>query len=436
MHSIGGRRMLVNDFMMYTYDRSRLKAGAPLRLQFIGGLMRSWDPTSPYAMIEPVPGAPSPTATSIVDVIEQTTKALVIKVHGEEVLTTEESEASDRREAEQIIADATSTYGVNVRSDQLLRDINGDARRRRLGPDVLAEMVTNKREPWSMSELRGLRYTLQVYGDVLGAGRARGPRHGTPQELTVIGRLNKSGLGTGHASASSMSWLQAIGVFTGDRTNADVFILCHEFAHALADYCRPQFVIAGGYWTSSSLDAKARPEPTGGSSTELSTGTVWERPPTKYGETNLQEDFADSLAMFFLKPRELQEKCPHRFDFLTTLVASWRPEIEPDEPDTTTTISNLPPGATKVPRVPRASRRDHPKLVKTSTSTRRDDTGRIEKGRELGEKAAEALRKENKRKAKEALLKNIGSTSEKKPDEKRKKRRRDGRDGRDRREKD
>jgi hypothetical protein len=262
-----------------------------------------------------------------------------------------------------------------------------------------------------MSELRALRYALHVYRDVLRMRRSVASNSGVPRPLRLIGRHKLCIAIT--ASGQQYGPLGGIAFATSSRDVSDAHLMLHEFGHNVAVDCLADFVAACGYWGNVATTGPRRSEPplpslpplpplplkndprTGlrssddalpplpvKNNTTTAPSVVSEVPPTEYGATNPEEDLCESVAMFFLQPTYMRTHFPIRFDFFTKLVASWKPTGGPGDEDAPATNSNLPP------------------LSRPSTGKPVVARNRVRGARsELGEKEADALRKEIKRKA-------------------------------------
>jgi hypothetical protein len=238
-------------------------------------------------------------------------------------------------EAEQIMDELATSYGVVVSSSTTVKAIKQNY------THVLAWVRASlSKQPWRIGELRALRRALGYYSAILGANRATSNRKDAPQEVTSVGKvknainhdswtgkLDSTTLGEYFESKKNMGLFKSSERYASDfSTVADQLTgtFVHEIAHGLLAYAIPDFIAATDYW-------KDEDE-------ELPKPLRMEDPVTSYGKTNAAEDICESAMMFFVAPARLQASCPLRYAFMQQLGTDWipapteAPQVQPDAP--------------------------------------------------------------------------------------------------------
>jgi hypothetical protein len=307
---------LCKAFEMYAASRDLLRLESLPRYTFIAEIHNSWHRGE--VAHTPRRGIAAPTITSVTDPIEN---EIIIDVGSERVRTTEATRDADLDEAFRILRTIWEQNAVAINTPRLLvRQIQAIP--------LLLQLPSHLRpgpSAWSMSELRALEFALQRYRNITGPRRASSSRAAVPQELVVAGRIN-SIFASGYFYPAMQGFV--VGNGARDPHSTDAWVACHELAHALAQYCLDDFVDEVGYWSSIAPDA-TRHTVRGGAKPS---SRPPERPPTGYGDSMPGEDFADSVAIYFVKPERLRRDCRIRFNFIDALVKSWNVNEKP-EPD-------------------------------------------------------------------------------------------------------
>ncbi|MFP4148774.1 MAG: DUF4157 domain-containing protein [Nitriliruptoraceae bacterium] len=238
-------------------------------------------------------------------------------------------------EAERIISDLQTTYGVVVSSSTTIEGIKDGYTN--VSQEVLDSLSTR---PWRIKELRALSRALSHYAAILGANRATSTRAGEDQEVTSVGKvtqaidvnrpagqLDTTTLGEYFSSRKNMGLFRASERFKADFDNVEDQLtgtFVHEIAHGLLAYALRDYIAATGYWKDrySELPAPHRTE----------------NPVTEYGRTNASEDLCESAMMYFVAPERLKRACPLRYAFMHKLGTDWvpapaqAPQVQPDAP--------------------------------------------------------------------------------------------------------
>ena len=236
-------------------------------------------------------------------------------------------------EAETIINDLKTTYGVTVSSSTTVQAIKDEY------TDVKKKVLDSlKTKAWKIKELRALQRALGYYATILGANRETSTRKGIDQEVTSVGKvkqainedtpagkLDTTTLGEYFATKKNMGLFKASESYVADFSTLEDQLtgtFVHEVAHGLLAYAIPEYIKATGYW-------KDR-------NTELPKPKRTESPITDYGETNAAEDICESAMMYFIEPNRLKTNCPLRYAFMVQLGKDWlpppveAPQIQPE----------------------------------------------------------------------------------------------------------
>jgi hypothetical protein len=246
-------------------------------------------------------------------------KTYLATVAGEQVHVASEAEEKD---AARIIADISSTYGIDVSSVKAMKALKGG--NKQASKDMLDKI---KLRPWLYKELQAIERALKHYAPILGKNRAGSTRSAAPQELVAVGKLEErlgvakgktvfkpTVMGTYFGASQTFAMYKHGETATPDFADIDKQIegtAIHEIAHGIFKYAEPDFVKTFGYW----LDADTASGKPG-----------MEPPPTDYGQTSAAEDLAETAMLYFLDRPRLEKACPQRCAFLDKLVKGWEPE--------------------------------------------------------------------------------------------------------------
>lgn len=238
------------------------------------------------------------------------------------LLTSKKEREALLTEAETIINDLKTTYGVAVSSSTTVEGIKENY------TDVKKKVLDSlKTKAWKIKELRALQRALGYYAAILGANRETSTRKGIDQEVTSVGKvkqainedtpagkLDTTTLGEYFASKKNMGLFKASENFVADFSTLEDQLtgtFVHEVAHGLLAYAIPEYIKATGYWKDRN---KELPKP-----------KQTESPITDYGGTNAAEDICEAAMMYFVEPARLKKNCPLRYAFMVQLGKDWLP---------------------------------------------------------------------------------------------------------------
>jgi hypothetical protein len=271
-------------------------------------------------------------------------------------------------EARAIVARIYDTYEVDVNSQQTLENFN---KKLKDPPEELLKSV--KTAEWTLTELRALEFSLAKFAPIAGKNRANSSRKNIPQEVKTAGRMNHRIEGKPGAYKASKDTPgsysgqeKTLGLFDGKRflknsgktdrsgknevQDGEKMVLSHELAHGFLGYAADEFKDKISYWKSPLVGAnsswKTLELPTGKRMTIYVVNGVGEIPPTSYGNRSLEEDLAESVAMYLNNPSALLNgsndyqvarnftdfskitmfgaPCPERYRFVARKLAEWR----------------------------------------------------------------------------------------------------------------
>jgi hypothetical protein len=246
-------------------------------------------------------------------------KTYLATVAGEEIHVSSEAEEKD---AARIIADISSTYGIDVSSVKAMKALKGANKQA-----TQAQLDKVSKRPWLYKELQAIERALAHYAPILGKARAGSTRSAAPQELVAVGKLEErlgvtagktvfkpTVMGTYFSASQTFAMYKHGETATPDFADIDKQIegtAIHEIAHGIFDYAEADFVKTFDYWLDAdTASGKAGAEP----------------PPTKYGQTSAAEDLAECAMLYFLDRPRLEKDCPLRTAFFDKLVKGWEPE--------------------------------------------------------------------------------------------------------------
>ena len=246
-------------------------------------------------------------------------KTYLATVAGEQVHVASEAEEKD---AARIIADISSTYGIDISSIKAMKALKGA---NKSAPKHLVDKIATR--PWLYKELRAIERALAHYAPILGKARAGSTRSAAPQELVAVGKLEerlgvKDGktvfkptvMGTYFGASQTFAMYKHGETATPDFSDIDKQIegtAIHEIAHGIFQYAEADFVKTFDFW----LDEDTASGKTGA-----------EPPPTEYGKTSAAEDLAECAMLYFLDRPRLEKDCPKRCAFMDALIKGWEPE--------------------------------------------------------------------------------------------------------------
>lgn len=246
-------------------------------------------------------------------------KTYLATVAGEQVHVASEAEEKD---AARIIADVSSTYGIDVSSVKAMKALKGANKKA-----SQAQLDKISKRPWLYKELQAIERALAHYAPILGKNRAGSTRAKDPQELVAVGKLEErlgvakgktvfkpTVMGTYFSDSQTFAMYKHGETATPDFADIDKQIegtAIHEIAHGIFQYAEADFVKTFDYW----LDADTASNKQGA-----------EPPPTNYGQTSAAEDLAETAMLYFLDRPRLEKACPLRTAFMDKLVKGWEPE--------------------------------------------------------------------------------------------------------------
>lgn len=279
----------------------------------------------------------------------------VVKIGGGERLEVDDNLSTDDRkklikEAQALIAEIKSTYGVTISSTASVKAILKDYFPGKKAPKEIREAI--QPAPWRLDELKNVRSALNNYGPLLGKLRkqAKDPAvAGSKQNVTTIGKVGKalspddsgphgvevetSTLGETFKSSKNVAFFEALSTadknFRGDNPAQQRGTTSHELCHSLVE---PQYLASfvstfKDYWQ----DSRTRIADRGRKSTA---DPPAEAPISYYGGTNAGEDLAETSKFYFEAPGRLKggdgapkgtpgNPAPRRYDFFHRIVLSW-----------------------------------------------------------------------------------------------------------------
>lgn len=263
----------------------------------------------------------------------------VVTVRGEQV---EVKDDAEEKEAEKLIDEMSTEYGVSVSSMAGVKAIQKDYPN---APEAVRNAL--KVTAWKMKELRAVKRALSHYAPILGTKRALSTRAGVDQEATTVskvaqaidedtasGALDTTTLGEFFRSSKNFSMFTA-GTnsevdFPGDNNKQLEATAIHEIGHGLMEYALGDYIAGLDFWTNrNTKSGKAGAE----------------APITKYGAKNAAEDLCEALMFYFLEPEKLKKgrgatkgtpgnPCPKRYALVHGFIRGWRavgdfPEFKP-----------------------------------------------------------------------------------------------------------
>ena len=174
-------------------------------------------------------------------------KTYLATVAGEQVHVASEEEEKD---AARIIADISSSYGIDVSSVKAMKALKGA--NKSAPKDMLAKIV---KRPWLYKELQAVERALAHYAPILGKMREGSTRSRADQELVAVGKLEtrvgvKDGktvlrptvLGTYFGSDKTFAMYKHGETATPDFSDIDKQIegtVIHEIAHGVLRTPKP-----------------------------------------------------------------------------------------------------------------------------------------------------------------------------------------------------
>ena len=192
-----------------------------------------------------------------------------------------------------------------------------------------AQKAKVQTDAWELKEIEALNRALAHFAPLLGQRRAESSQKDIPQQVTTFSKLHETitdNSPTGHPDGNELS--KAGGEYFSQARNVSLLsagtnktsfgfnneqqlegTAIHELAHGLLGYRMLDFTKAVGYWQDPLVDR--------------STASGGERSITPYGGTNPDDDLAETVRYFFMKPEVLKQKCPKRYEFMQAEVASW-----------------------------------------------------------------------------------------------------------------
>lgn len=262
-------------------------------------------------------------------------------------------------EAETIITELKTTYGVTVSSSTTVEGIKEQY------TNVTQKVRDSLRtKAWKIRELRALKRALGYYAAILGANRDNSTRKGIDQEVTSVGKvkqaidankpagqLDTTTLGEYFRGKKNMGLFKASEKYVADFSSLDDQLtgtFVHEIAHGLLEYCLGDYIDATGYWETRNKEL-AKPKRT-------------ESPITDYGETNAAEDLCESAMMFFVEPQRLKTNCPLRYAFMVKLGTAWvpppseAPQVQPEAKGEVPVVVDAPKDEAPPPELEKAEK--------------------------------------------------------------------------------
>ena len=239
------------------------------------------------------------------------------------------ADKAERKEAAAIIRRIEKSYGVAVNS---LKGVRAVRKSYSTSPKDVLKGV--KVADFKMKELRALERGFAHYAPILGKQRAKSTRKGKKQEVTSASKLHQSitddalddtTLGEYFEESRNFGMFDAgtdyVGV-TGDNEKELEATVTHELAHGLMDYAAADFLKTFPYWLDENTQSGVADA---------------EAPPTDYGDTNLNEDLAETVSLFFVDPDRLLNgdgtadgspgnACPQRHAWVAKVIKEWTPE--------------------------------------------------------------------------------------------------------------
>ena len=207
------------------------------------------------------------------------------------------ADKAERKEAAAIIRRIERGYGIAVNS---LKGVRAVRKAYASSPKDVLKGV--KVADFKMKELRALERGISHYAPILGKNRAKSTRRKARQEVTSASKLHQSitddelddtTLGEFFDTSRNFGMFDAgtdyTGV-TGDNEKELEATVTHELAHGLMDYAAADFLKTFPYWLDDSTQSGVADA---------------EAPPTDYGDTNLNEDLAETVSLYFVDPDRL-----------------------------------------------------------------------------------------------------------------------------------
>lgn len=284
-------------------------------------------------------------------------------------------------EARDIVARIYVKFGVEINSQKSLDTI---LKRNANAPEEMRKQL--EIAVWTLADLRELEIVLGKYAAFLGEGRGKTKYADEPQELTNIGRINKT-IGTsehgdpyvteniggeGHYEDSDLSLFdsmhrdgylerhQSQGIDSETKKVIDVnkrtpagCVMTHEVGHLVMHRYLQEFTKLSGFWAS---DMNSNPVRKFKNPNSLNPEIEFrqsllpnvEAPPTEYGCRDAHEDLAESISLYMNNRDMLQHgsvawralpdshrktgvsgnPCPLRFEFLKKIVDEMRADAK------------------------------------------------------------------------------------------------------------
>ncbi|HYH89524.1 MAG TPA: hypothetical protein VEX67_09830 [Solirubrobacteraceae bacterium] len=212
---------------------------------------------------------------------------------------------TEKKDAERIINEANSKYGV------LFDSIAAQRTARKHYDDMKAatdeQLNAAEAKPWTYEELKAFERALKHFRTVLGDARKKSNLKAKPQEIGTVGKLGSSPDDdpkhtTNKSRGEHFPEAQTVAIYepgSADDTSAEALErnATHEIAHAVFGPHLEAFIKATPYWSKKFVKSK-KPGA--------------EAPPDTYAATNASEDLAQSVAYFFTDRKRLKDGLPDR----------------------------------------------------------------------------------------------------------------------------
>jgi hypothetical protein len=254
------------------------------------------------------------------------------EIGGEKVVVQNETQEKD---AKRIIKDVLAKYGVEISSIKSLKAVQSRAKG---APEAMLKKL--KTRPWLYIELAAVERALGHFSPVLGKGRGSSTRRGEEQELVSVGKLEDRLGVTDNKWAWKSTYMgeyfreselrnfamykhgeTATPDFPGNASKQMEATAVHEIAHGVFRYALADWVKKLDFW----LDEDTPTKIAGA-----------EAPPTSYGKTNAREDLSETVMLYFVDRKRLQNgngaakgdpgnPCPVRDAMIDALVKGWTP---------------------------------------------------------------------------------------------------------------
>lgn len=254
------------------------------------------------------------------------------EIGGERVVVQNETQEKD---AKRIIKDVLAKYGVEISSVKSIKAVQS---RVKGAPEAMLKKL--KTRPWLYIELAAVERALGHFAPVLGKGRGSSTRRSDPQELVSIGKLEDRLGVTDNKWAWKSTYMgeyfkepelrnfamykhgeTATPDFPGNTSKQMEATAVHEIAHGVFRYALGDWVKKLDFWLDEDQPSKI---------------AGVEAPPTSYGKTNAREDLSETVMLYFVDRKRLQDgngaakgdpgnPCPIRDAMIDALVKGWTP---------------------------------------------------------------------------------------------------------------